>query len=65
LEWGVRQGFPTSQSAGLSKKADHREWLAAVVDVGLFRPELERAVPRADRVKDGGPFDHFLMFAVA
>jgi transposase, IS5 family len=32
--------------AGLSKKGDDLERLAAVVDFELFRPELERAVPR-------------------
>jgi hypothetical protein len=37
--------------AGLSKKGDDLERLAAVVDFELFRPEIERAVPRADRAK--------------
>jgi transposase, IS5 family len=51
--------------AGLSKKGDDLERLAAVVDFELFRPELERAVPRADRSKGGRPpFDHVLMFKV-
>jgi IS5 family transposase len=51
--------------AGLSKKGDELERLAAVVDFELFRPELERAVPRADRSKGGRPpFDHVLMFKV-
>jgi IS5 family transposase len=51
--------------AGLSKKGDDLEQLAAVVDFELFRPELERAVPRADRAKGGRPpFDHVLMFKV-
>ena len=51
--------------AGLSKKGDGLERLAAVVDFELFRPELERAVPRADRSKGGRPpFDHVLMFKV-
>jgi IS5 family transposase len=51
--------------AGLSKKGDALERLAAVVDFELFRPELERAVPRADRAKGGRPpFDHVLMFKV-
>jgi len=50
---------------GLSKKGDALERLAAVVDFELFRPELERAVPRADRSKGGRPpFDHVLMFKV-
>jgi IS5 family transposase len=36
-----------------------------VVDFELFRPELERAVPRADRSQGGRPpFDHVLMFKV-
>jgi len=51
--------------AGLSKKGDDLERLAAVIDFELFRPELERAVPRADRSKGGRPpFDHVLMFKV-
>jgi transposase, IS5 family len=51
--------------AGLSKKGDDLERLAAVVEFELFRPELERAVPRADRSKGGRPpFDHVLMFKV-
>lgn len=51
--------------AGLSKKGDDLERLAAVVDFELFRVELERAVPRAERAKGGRPpFDHVLMFKV-
>jgi IS5 family transposase len=51
--------------AGLSKKGDDLERLGAVVDFELFRPELERAVPRADRAKGGRPpFDHVLMFKI-
>ena len=51
--------------AGLSKKGDDLERLIAVVDFELFRPELEAAVPRADRSKGGRPaFDHVLMFKV-
>ena len=51
--------------AGLSKKGDDLERLAGVVDFELFRRELERAVPRADRSKGGRPpFDHVLMFKV-
>ena len=51
--------------AGLSKKGDELERLAAVIDFELFRAELERAVPRADRAKGGRPpFDHVLMFKV-
>jgi transposase, IS5 family len=51
--------------AGRSKKGDDLERLTAVVDFELFCPELERAVPRADRAKGGRPpFDHVLMFKV-
>ena len=51
--------------AGLSKKGDDLERLAAVVDFEVFRSELEQAVPRADRSKGGRPpFDHVLMFKV-
>ena len=51
--------------ARLSAKGDELERLSAVVDFELFRPELERAVPRADRAKGGRPpFDHVLMFKV-
>jgi transposase, IS5 family len=50
---------------GLSKKGDDLERLSAVVDFEVFRPELARAVPRADRSKGGRPpFDHVLMFKV-
>jgi IS5 family transposase len=49
----------------LSAKGDGLERLGAVVDFELFRPELERAVPHADRSKGGRPpFDHVLMFKV-
>ena len=51
--------------ARLSAKGDELERLAAVVDFELFRPELERAVPRSDRSKGGRPpFDHVVMFKV-
>ena len=51
--------------AGLSRKGDDLERLATVVDFELFRDELERAVPRADRSRGGRPpFDHVLMFKV-
>jgi IS5 family transposase len=51
--------------ARLSEKGDELERLRAVVDFELFRPELERGVPRADRSKGGRPpFDHVLMFKV-
>ena len=49
----------------LSAKGDGLERLSAVVDFELFRPELEHAVPRADRSQGGRPpFDHVLMFKV-
>jgi transposase, IS5 family len=51
--------------ARLSAKGDNLERLSAIIDFELFRPELERAVPRADRAKGGRPpFDHVLMFKV-
>jgi transposase, IS5 family len=51
--------------AGLSRKGDDLERLQTVVDFELFRAELERAVPRAERAKGGRPrFDHVLMFKV-
>ena len=39
----------------LSAKGDGLERLSAVIDFELFRPELERAVPRADRSQGGRP----------
>jgi IS5 family transposase len=66
IGWLDRRDFSTSRErlAGLSKKGDDLERLAAaVIDFEVFRPELERAVPRADRSKGGRPpFDHVLMF---
>jgi transposase, IS5 family len=51
--------------ARLSAKGDELERLSGVVDFELFRPELERAVPRSDRLKGGRPpFDHVVMFKV-
>jgi hypothetical protein len=51
--------------AGLSAKGDGLERLRAVVDFELFRPELERAMPRADRAQGGRPpFDPVAMFKV-
>ena len=47
----------------ISAKGDSLERLNAVIDFELFRADLERAVPRAARVKGGRPaFDHVLMF---
>src|SRR5215211_3649018 len=49
----------------LSAKGDTLERLNDLVDFELFRPDLERAVPRADRSRGGRPpFDHVLMFRV-
>jgi transposase, IS5 family len=49
----------------LSVKGDHLERLNAIVDFELFRPDLEKAVPRADGSKGGRPpFDHVFMFKV-
>ena len=47
----------------LSAKGDSLERLSVVIDFELFRADLERAMPRADRAKGGRPpFDHVLMF---
>ena len=49
----------------LSAKGDTLERLNGFVDFELFRPDLERAVPRADGSSGGRPpFDHVLMFKV-
>jgi len=49
----------------LSAKGDALERLSELVDFEVFRPDLERAVPRADGSKGGRPaFDHVLMFKV-
>jgi transposase, IS5 family len=49
----------------LSAKGDMLERLKGLVDFELFRADLERAVPRADRSRGGRPpFDHVLMFKV-
>ena len=49
----------------LSAKGDTLERLNGLVDFELFRPDLERAVPRADRSRGGRPpFDDVLMFKV-
>jgi hypothetical protein len=49
----------------LSAKGDTLERLNGLVDFELFRPDLERAVPRADGSRGGRPpFDHVLMFRV-
>src|SRR5688500_4397469 len=63
MAWQVGMFDVEERLTGLSKKVDGLERLAAVIDFELFRPELERAVPRADRSKGGRPlFDHVLMF---
>jgi transposase, IS5 family len=41
--------------AELSAKGDDLERLNKLVDFELFRPGLERAVPRKDRSKGGRP----------
>src|SRR5450631_1246180 len=49
----------------LSAKGDDLERLNGIVDFEMFRADLERAVPRADRAKGGRPpYDHVLMFKV-
>lgn len=49
----------------LSAKGDDLERIAALVDFAMFRPELERAVPRGDGAKGGRPaFDRVLMFKI-
>jgi IS5 family transposase len=49
----------------LSAKGDHLERLSAIVNFELFRPDLEKAVPRSDGSKGGRPpFDHVFMFKV-
>ncbi len=46
----------------LPANGDDLERIAALLDFALFRPELERAVPRAGGTKGGRPaFDHVLM----
>ena len=51
--------------ADLSAKGDNLERVKALVEFEMFRPALEAAVPRADRLKGGRPaFDHVLMFKV-
>src|SRR5207253_10452745 len=49
----------------LSAKGDTLERLNGLVDFSLFRPDLERAVPRSDRSRGGRPpFDHVFTFKV-
>lgn len=49
----------------LSAKGDDLERVNALVDFEAFRSELERAVPRAERLKGGRPpYDHVLMFRI-
>ena len=49
----------------LSAKGDDLERIAALVDVEMFRPDLERAVPRSDGTRGGCPaFGRVLMFKV-
>src|SRR3954454_14442942 len=56
---------PDERLSELSAKGDDLERLNAIIDFDLFRPDLARAVPRADRSKGGRPaFDHVFMFKV-
>lgn len=49
----------------LSAAGDPLERLKAVVDFELFRPDLEAALPRADRSRGGRPpYDAVLMFRI-
>jgi IS5 family transposase len=49
----------------LSAKGDDLERVNALVDFEAFRQDLERAVPRAERLKGGRPpYDHVLMFRI-
>ncbi|GGJ45181.1 hypothetical protein GCM10011320_60750 [Neoroseomonas lacus] len=49
----------------LSAKGDDFEWIAMLVDFAMFRAELDRAVPRFDCTKGGGPaFDLVLIFKI-
>ena len=49
----------------LSAKGDDLERLNAIVDFELFRPDLERAVPRSDGSRGGRPpFDHVFIFKI-
>jgi IS5 family transposase len=51
--------------AELSAKGDDLERLNGLVDFELFRPALEAAVPRGNRLKGGRPpFDHVFMFKI-
>jgi hypothetical protein len=49
----------------LSAKGDDLGRVNALVDFEAFRPELERAVTRADRARGGRPpYDHVLTFRI-
>jgi transposase, IS5 family len=51
--------------AELSAKGDDLERISELVYFEMFRPDLERAVPRSDGSRGGSPaFDHVLMFKV-
>jgi transposase, IS5 family len=51
--------------AELSARGDDLERISGLVDFEMFRPDLERAVPRSDGSRGGRPaFDHVLMFKV-
>jgi IS5 family transposase len=64
---GVQPGFfdLDERHGMLSAAGDPLERLAAVVDFGLFRDDLEAALERSDRSKGGRPpYDAVLMFKV-
>ena len=51
--------------SGCRRRADPLQRLAAVVDFELFRPELDAALGRSDRLKGGRPpYDPVLMFRI-
>ena len=51
--------------AELSAKGDDLERISGLVDFEIFRPDLKRAVPRADGSRGGRPaFDQVLMFKI-
>lgn len=63
---GQRGSFDQEERLrALSAAGDTLERLAAAVDFELFRPELDAALERSDRSKDGRPpYDAVLMFKV-
>jgi hypothetical protein len=61
---GQRSFFDVDERlAALSRAGDPLERLASVVDIEVFRDELERALMRSDRVRGGRPpYDAVPMF---